>query len=252
MKSCPSCGQAVDEGSRFCSNCGQQFPSAGTGGGRVVQQAAPPPSAATPADPTPAGPPPPQMAPDYPRPTAPQRTNGSAIASLVLGILWLGGIGAILALVFGYRGKRSIDRSRGGEGGRGLALAGIVLGWIGVAGAIGVTLLVALAANSSDSAYDDSSAKSDARNMVSQVESCYTDTQDYSRCRTASDMPNTGLAFGSGHGQVEVSDATTDTFNVVAHSRSRTNFTITKEPSGAVQRSCDQPGSGGCLPDGTW
>src|SRR4051812_43147270 len=28
----------------------------------------------------------------------------------------------------------------------------------------------------------DSSAKSDARNMVSQVESCFTDTQDYTGC----------------------------------------------------------------------
>src|SRR5918911_5008210 len=38
----------------------------------------------------------------------------------------------------------------------------------------------------------DSSAKSDARNMVSQVESCFTDQQDYSKCTDTTNMPNTG------------------------------------------------------------
>jgi hypothetical protein len=58
-------------------------------------------------------------------------TNGFAIASLVLGIfiiLW--GIPSILALIFGYIARRQI-RERN-EGGDGLAVAGIVLGWVGV------------------------------------------------------------------------------------------------------------------------
>jgi Domain of unknown function (DUF4190) len=60
----------------------------------------------------------------------PQRTNGMAIASMVLGILWLYWIGSILALVFGYVAKRQIQER--GEAGGGMATAGIVLGWIGV------------------------------------------------------------------------------------------------------------------------
>lgn len=64
------------------------------------------------------------------------RTNGMAIASLVLGIVWIGGIGAILALVFGTKARRSIDASGGREGGRGMATAGVVLGCIGIAGAV--------------------------------------------------------------------------------------------------------------------
>ena len=60
----------------------------------------------------------------------PQRTNGMAIASMVLGILWLYWIGSILALVFGYIAKRQI-RERGESGG-GMATAGIVLGWVGI------------------------------------------------------------------------------------------------------------------------
>lgn len=59
-------------------------------------------------------------------------TNGKSIASMVLGILWLCGIGSILALVFGYQAKNEIDASGETQGGRGMAMAGIVLGWVGV------------------------------------------------------------------------------------------------------------------------
>lgn len=59
-------------------------------------------------------------------------TNGFAIASLVLGIVWIMGVGSILALVFGYIAKGQIAASDGAQGGHGLAIAGIVLGWVGV------------------------------------------------------------------------------------------------------------------------
>ena len=63
-----------------------------------------------------------------------QKTNGMAVASLVSGILGLtlcAGIGSILALIFGYVGRGQIKRSQGMEGGSGMAMAGIILGWIG-------------------------------------------------------------------------------------------------------------------------
>ena len=60
------------------------------------------------------------------------RTNRLAIAALVVGILWLFYLGSVLALVFGYTAKRQIDESGGLQGGRRMAVAGIVLGWIGV------------------------------------------------------------------------------------------------------------------------
>ncbi|MDQ3987118.1 MAG: DUF4190 domain-containing protein [Actinomycetota bacterium] len=73
--------------------------------------------------------------PVYPQPAYPAspKTNGMAIASLILGILWVCWVGSILALVLGYVGKNQIDNSQGAETGRGLAIAGIALGWIGVA-----------------------------------------------------------------------------------------------------------------------
>ena len=51
----------------------------------------------------------------------------------------------------------------------------------------------------------DSSAKSDARNIVSHVESCFTQTQDYTQCGdTATDVVDSGLDMGTGAGQVHV------------------------------------------------
>jgi hypothetical protein len=76
--------------------------------------------------------------------TAPPSTNGMAIASLVLGILWIYWIGSILALIFGYIAKAEIRRSRDTQPGSGLATAGIVLGWIGV-GLLALVIVVALA-----------------------------------------------------------------------------------------------------------
>jgi hypothetical protein len=62
-----------------------------------------------------------------------------AIASMILGIMWLYGIGAILAVIFALVAKRQI-RERGERGGA-MATAGLVLGIVGTAG---IVLLVAL------------------------------------------------------------------------------------------------------------
>jgi hypothetical protein len=61
---------------------------------------------------------------------------------MVLGILWLYWVGSILALIFGYVSKSQIERSGGRQGGRGMAIAGIVLGWVG----IGILVIVIAAA----------------------------------------------------------------------------------------------------------
>ena len=95
----------------------------------------------------------------------------------------------------------------------------------------------------------DSSAKSDARNMVSQVESCYTDTQNYANCTAPS---NSGLTYGSGTGSVEMTGSGTDTYVIVGHSKSGNNFTITKNTSGTITRSCTTGGSGSCLSGSSW
>jgi hypothetical protein len=60
-------------------------------------------------------------------------TNGFAIASLFLGIIWLFGLGSLLAIALGYLGMKQIEASGGHQGGRAIAIAGIVTGVIGLA-----------------------------------------------------------------------------------------------------------------------
>jgi hypothetical protein len=66
---------------------------------------------------------------------------------MVLGILWLWWIGSVLALIFGYISLRQIDRRS--EQGRGMAIAGIVLGWVGVATLALVVVLIIIGAATS-------------------------------------------------------------------------------------------------------
>lgn len=76
----------------------------------------------------------------YGAPPAQPASRGLAIASLVLGILWLCGVGAVLALIFGIVALRRVRRGVGA--GKGMAIAGIVLGSLGIL--VGVVLWVAL------------------------------------------------------------------------------------------------------------
>src|SRR4051812_29469919 len=96
----------------------------------------------------------------------------------------------------------------------------------------------------------DASAKSNARNLVSEVESCFADTQDYRQCQTASDLGGTGLPLGSSPGQVEVVASAATNFVISASSRSGNTFLITKASGGPVSRSC--LGSGGGCKSGSW
>jgi hypothetical protein len=60
------------------------------------------------------------------------RTNGLAIASLVLGILWLFWLGSLVGLVLGLVALKQIKGRN--QGGRGIAIAGVVLSVLGLAG----------------------------------------------------------------------------------------------------------------------
>ena len=109
----------------------------------------PPPPAGYPPAPPGYPPPPPGYYPHayYPGSYGPPHrgTNGMAIASMVLGILWLYWIGSVLALIFGYVARSQIKRS--GQGGGGMAIAGIVLGWVGIAVLVIVIIAVAVTAS---------------------------------------------------------------------------------------------------------
>jgi hypothetical protein len=118
MANCANCGSIVGEQAKFCPSCGAAQPTRPAG--------PTPPSMPGTQPPVPAG---------YGGGYAPRRTEGSAIASLVLGIAGLvicPLVCSILAIIFGNqaKGKIAADPSLEGES---MAKAGIVLGWIGVA-----------------------------------------------------------------------------------------------------------------------
>ncbi len=73
----------------------------------------------------------------YPSPMASLQTHTLAIASLIFGILGLVGIcpglGSIVAVVTGSMAQREIQADPTRYTGDGLAKAGLILGWVGVA-----------------------------------------------------------------------------------------------------------------------
>jgi type IV pilus assembly protein PilA len=89
----------------------------------------------------------------------------------------------------------------------------------------------------------DASSKSDARNAVSQMESCYTDAQTYVGCPNAN-SPFSGNAAVSG-------TPTQNTYAVQALSKSGATYTITKDATGAYTRTCAPSGTGNCV-GGSW
>jgi type IV pilus assembly protein PilA len=87
----------------------------------------------------------------------------------------------------------------------------------------------------------DSSVKSDLRNSVSQVESCFVEKQDYTGCTTA---PADGGIKG-----VTVSNATaTGGYTLSATSASGNVFTLKHDAAAGDTRSCTTAGTtkGGC------
>ena len=75
-------------------------------------------------------------------PQAPNRTNRMAIWSLVLSILTLGGLGSIAGIWLGVAAQRKVAET--GERGRGLAIAGIIVGVVTLIFAIGYWIFIAM------------------------------------------------------------------------------------------------------------
>ena len=98
----------------------------------------------------------------------------------------------------------------------------------------------------------DASAKSNARNMVSALESCFAVAESYSSCDSSQDVTASGIATGTGTNQVNLATLASNNYEVVAKSASGNNFTITKPGSGSVSRTCTTTGEGACPSSGSW
>lgn len=109
MRYCSFCGQQISEGASACVHCGRALPLG-------------------PPQPSPAASP--QISPSG-APPVPQ-TSGLAIGSLICGIMFLFLPASVAAIVMGHIARSDIRESRGRKTGAGMALAGLILGYVGV------------------------------------------------------------------------------------------------------------------------
>jgi len=115
---CPKCGTALAEGAYFCPKCGAEI-SPGAG--------APVPSAASTI------------------PAGPQQTSGMAVGSLICGLLPFFILTPVAAVVLGHISLSQIKRSAGRLKGSGMAIAGLVLGYLSIASVPIVLIIAAIA-----------------------------------------------------------------------------------------------------------
>lgn len=128
-KTCPMCAEHIQPDALVCRYCGYDYRTNTVGGTTNVT-----------------------VSVDNPK------YNGLAIASMVLGILWIWWIGSILAIIFGFVSLNQIKNSNGAQTGRGMAIAGLVLGFIGL-GTILFFFVVAAVGSSVSTEFDSISSE---------------------------------------------------------------------------------------------
>ena len=154
---CQQCGAPNEDDAVFCGNCGavldpeeldveagaqepqqevvEEIEQESLAGEEEAGELVPVP------DEAPVAPPPPPPPPPPPIRTSTLQTSGMAIASVVMGVAgWtlLPLVGSILAIIFGNMARQEIRQRPDELAGDGLAVAGLVLGWLSV----GVSILL--------------------------------------------------------------------------------------------------------------
>lgn len=165
---CPNCGASIGSSSQFCSNCGKsisQIPG------------------------TP-------FAQPY---SGEAQTSGKAIASLVCGIINIFPL-FVIAIILGHISLSEIKKSAGRLKGEGLAIAGLVLGYMGII-AIPIILIIAAIAipnllRAKISA-NESSAVGSIRNLITAEVAFQSTHSDAGFTCNLSDLASAGLIDSS-------------------------------------------------------
>jgi type IV pilus assembly protein PilA len=98
----------------------------------------------------------------------------------------------------------------------------------------------------------DASAKSNARNAVTQVETCFIGEHDYADCDGPTDRAMYAAEIDWDRITVAIDGIGDAIFRVDAESASGNHFFITKGADGVFARTCATAGRGACRSDETW
>ena len=98
----------------------------------------------------------------------------------------------------------------------------------------------------------DADAKSIARNLASQIESCYANNGAYTACEPdGNNIENNPTGLDLANTDVTIVDE--ESYTIVTESEADgQSFTITKTDGGAAERTCETTGKGGCPANGEW
>ena len=100
----------------------------------------------------------------------------------------------------------------------------------------------------------DAEAKSAVRTAATAMETCYTDTQDYSATAcNAAGLKSIEPALTNANNLAVT--ATSSTYTVSVDSKSSNGggtYSIQRASTGVITRSCSNGGQGGCLTGGSW